>query len=137
MAKRDEFASATLRGAERRASEPTAVGARYDRRRNRVIVSLSNSLELAFPPHIAEGLENAAPADLATIEITPSGFGIHFPNLDADLYLPALLQGVFGSKRWMAAQLGSAGGGVRSAAKAAAARANGMRGGRPRSAAGK
>jgi hypothetical protein len=137
MAKSDEFASATRRGAELRAREPTAVAARYDRRRDRVIVSLSNRLELAFPPQIAEGLENAAPGDLAKIEITPSGFGIHFPKLDADLYLPALLQGVFGSKRWMAAQLGAAGGGVRSAAKATAARANGMRGGRPRSAAGR
>ncbi len=71
-------------------------------------MSLNNGLELAFPPHIAQGLEKAAPADLADIEISPSGFGVHFPRLDAHLYLPALLQGVFGSKRWMAAQLGAA-----------------------------
>jgi hypothetical protein len=137
MAKRDEYALATGGGAERRANEPTAVGARYDRRRDRVIVSLSNSLELAFPPHIAEGLESASPADLAKIEITPSGFGIHFPKLDADLYLPGLLQGIFGSKRWMAAQLGATGGRARSDAKVAAARANGARGGRPRKVAGR
>ena len=124
--------SATRRGAERRASGPVAVAARYDRRRDRVVVSLNSGLELAFPPHIAQGLEKAGPADLSEIELSPSGFGIHFPKLDAHLYLPALLQGVFGSKAWMAAQLGAAGGRARSLAKTAAARANGKRGGRPR-----
>ena len=132
MAKPDEFTAANRRAAARRATGPIAVAARYDRRRDRVIVSLNNSLELAFPPHIAQGLEHAAPADLTDIELSPSGFGIHFAKLDAHLNLPALLQGVFGSKAWMAAQLGAAGGRVRSAAKAAAARANGKRGGRPR-----
>jgi hypothetical protein len=42
------------------------------------------------------------------------------------------MQGLFGSKRWMAAQLGAEGGRARSEAKAAAARSNGARGGRPR-----
>jgi len=132
MAKSDEFTVATRRGARRRAAGPIAVSARYDRRRDRVVVSLSTGLELAFPPRIAQGLEHAAPADLADIELSPSGFGIHFPKLDAHLYLPALLQGGFGSKAGMAAQLGAAGGRARSAGKAAAARANGRRGGRPR-----
>ncbi len=136
MAKIDEFAAATRRAAERRASAPIAVGARYDRRRDRVVVSLDNGLELAFPPQIAQGLEDAAPADLTDIELSPSGFGIHFPKLDAHLYLPALLQGVFGSKAWIAAQLGAAGGSAKSRAKTTAARANGKRGGRPRKAAG-
>ena len=90
------------RMAERLASGPHAVAAHYDRRVSRVMVSLGNGLELAFPPHLAEGLADAKPADLAIIEITPAGLGLHWPKLDADLYLPALLQGVFGSPRWMA-----------------------------------
>jgi hypothetical protein len=132
MAKLDEFAAATRRAAARRATEPHAVAARFDRRRDRVIVSLNTGLELAFPPRIAQGLEKAKPSDLTNIEISPSGFGIHFPKLDAHLHLPSMLQGVFGSKSWMASQLGAAGGARRSAAKTAAARANGRRGGRPR-----
>src|SRR2546428_13782083 len=128
----DESPAPPRRAAERRATGPFAVAARYDRRRNRVIVSLNTGLELAFPPHIAQGLESAAPADLTDIELSPSGFGIHFPKLDAHLHLPALLQGVFGSKSFMAAQLGAAGGRKHSAAKSLAARANGKRGGRPR-----
>jgi hypothetical protein len=132
MAKSDEFTAASRRAAERRAKEPIAVAVGYDRRRDRVVVSLSTGLELAFPPRIAQGLEKALPSDLTDVELSPSGFGIHFPKLDAHLYLPALLRGVFGSKVWMAAQLGAAGGRARSAAKIAAARANGRRGGRPR-----
>ncbi|HWE05300.1 MAG TPA: DUF2442 domain-containing protein [Rhizomicrobium sp.] len=116
------------------AISPRAIGARYDRRRARIVVSLEKGVELAFPPQLAEDLGRAASSDLATIQISPSGLGLHWPKLDADLYLPALLQGVFGSPRWMARLLGRRGGRVRSKAKAAAARANGQRGGRPRKA---
>jgi Protein of unknown function (DUF2442) len=130
----DEFNLATKRGERRRANEPAAVAARYDRARDRVVIELSSGYEVAFPPRRAQGLERAKPADLAVIEISPSGFGLHFPKLDADLWLPALLEGVFGSRRWMAARLGAHGGRAKSKAKARAARANGERGGRPRKA---
>ena len=111
---------------------PKAIHARYDRRVSRVIVGLDNGLELAFPPRLAQGLEHAKPADLAIIEISPLGDGLHWPAIDADLYVPGLLQGVFGSKSWMARHLGAAGGRARSGAKVAAARENGRKGGRPR-----
>ena len=45
-----------------------------------------------------QGVENAHPADLADAEISPSGLSVHFPKLDADLYLPALLEGFLGSR---------------------------------------
>ncbi len=109
-----------------------AVAARYDRRANRVVVRLHSGLELAIPPHLVEGLADATPDALAEIEISPSGLGLHWPQLDADLYVPALLEGQFGSKQWMARQLGAAGGRSRSQAKRNAAKANGAKGGRPR-----
>jgi hypothetical protein len=77
-------------------------------------------------------LERATPTDLGEIEISPSGFGLHFPRIDADLYIPALLEGFFGSRRWMAARLGARGGKAKTEAKAEASRANGLLGGRPR-----
>ena len=79
-----------------------------------------------------EGLRDARLSQLKTIEISPSGFGIHFPDLDADLYVPGLLEGFLGSKTWMASRLGQTGGRSSSSAKKAASRANGRLGGRPR-----
>ncbi len=112
--------------------QPKAVYARYDRRVSRIVIGLDNGLELAFPPRLAEGLEHATPADLSVIEISPLGDGLHWPALDADLYVPGLMAGVFGSKRWMARVLGAAGGRSRTAAKTRAARENGRKGGRPK-----
>jgi hypothetical protein len=69
---------------------------------------------------------------LNKIEISPSGYGLHFPKLDADLYPPSLLEGAFGSERWMDSRMGMRGGKSRSAAETTAARENGKKGGRPR-----
>ncbi len=126
-----ELAQAEARMAETRAAGH-AVSARYDRRRSRVVVALNTGVELTFPTQLAEGLADASPDNLADIEISLAGLGLHWPKLDADLYVPALLQGVFGSKKWMARQLGAEGGRARTAVKIAAARANGRKGGRPR-----
>jgi hypothetical protein len=40
---------------------------------------------------------------LTRIEISPSGLGLYFPAIDADIYLPSLLEGFLGSRGWMAA----------------------------------
>lgn len=106
--------------------------ARYDPAADRIIISLNTGLDLVLPPALAEGLAGADTGDLSVIEISPSGLGLHWPTLDADLYVPGLLQGQFGSRRWMAAELGGQGGRTRSTAKTEAARANGRKGGRPR-----
>lgn len=124
--------AANERAVHRLAKTPTATAARYDRRIGRLVIDLSSGLSIAFKPQDARGLETAKPNQLSKIEISPSGLGLHFPTLDADLYLPALLEGFLGSRRWMAAQLGKAGGSVTSRAKAAAVRANGKLGGRPK-----
>jgi hypothetical protein len=134
MATSSNFALANRRAKELESSIPRAVGARYDRASRRIVIHLSSKLDLSFSPRDAQGLEHAKPSQLGTVEISPSGFGIRFPKLDADLYLPALLEGFLGSKRWMAARLGQAGGKAKSPAKHAAARANGKFGGRPKKA---
>lgn len=123
---------ADTRALERLAAGPVALSARYDRRIDRIVVGLRSGIEISFEPKSAQGLEDARPAQLGKIEITPSGLGLHFPQLDADVYLPALLQGVFGSRSWMAQAMGQAGGMATTDAKARAARENGLRGGRPR-----
>lgn len=115
-----------------RESGPRAVSARYDRGTGRIVIQLSSHLEISFSPRDAQGLEHATPAKLRSIEITASGSGIHFPELDADLCLPAILEGFLGSRKWMAACLGQLGGRSKSLSKGAASKRNGALGGRPR-----
>jgi hypothetical protein len=127
-----EFKEATARAKALKANTPAATSARFDRKSGNIIVTLSSGVGIFFSPRDAQGLEDGTPAQLSEIEITPSGFGLHFPKLDADLYVPAILEGFLGSRKWMAARLGAVGGSSRSKPKAAAARANGSLGGRPR-----
>src|SRR4029453_11547131 len=131
---KEAIAAANKRASARLARTPTATAARYDRRSGRVVIELRSGLDIALKPQQAQGLEHATAEQLRTIDISPSGLGLHFPALDADLYLPGLLQGFLGSRRWMAGQLGKTGGRAKSAAKTAAARANGKLGGRPKKA---
>lgn len=135
MKKTDAVTVANAKAKRLQSSLPRVVSARYDRRIERVVLHLSTGIDLAFPPHIAQGLEEATPSQLGSIEISPSGFGIHFPRLDADIYLPAMLEGFLGSRHWMARRLGAQGGKATSSAKSAAAKKNGRLGGRPRKAA--
>ena len=128
----DEFEAAQRRAEATLRASPCAKNAHYDRRRDRVVIGLSSGIEIAFRPRDAQGLERAKPHQLDRIELSPSGLGVHFPALDADIYLPALLEGFLGSKRWIAAQHGKIGGSVSSRAKAEAARRNGKLGGRPK-----
>ena len=105
-----DIAKAEGRMNERLKTGPYAVEAHYDRRVSRIIIVLNSGVELAIPPGSVEGLSDVRPDQLDNIEVSPSGLGLHFPDLDADLYVPALLEGVLGSHSWMARQLGTKGG---------------------------
>jgi hypothetical protein len=127
-----EFLAATRRGKKMQANNPMAVAAHYNRKMNRIIIRLSTKVEVMFNPSDVQGLEKAKPSQLEEIEITPSGFGLYFPELDEGINVLTLLEGTMGSRKWMAVRLGSEGGKARTKPKAAAARANGSLGGRPR-----
>lgn len=128
-----EFRLAEARGRET-ANGPVAVSARYHPTRRLLVVGLSTGVELRVPVDVVEGLAKAPSADLSVVELTPAGTGLHFPRLDADVFVPALVTGITGSRSWMAQQLGRVGGKARTEPKIDAARANGRLGGRPRKA---
>jgi Protein of unknown function (DUF2442) len=123
------FAKASEPGRKLLARGPLATAARYEA--GRIRVELNNGCAFEFPVKHAQGLAGAKATDLRAIEIQASGLGLYWPKLNADLYVPSLVKGVLGSRQWMA-QIGAAGGKVVTRAKAAAARANGRLGGRPR-----
>jgi hypothetical protein len=124
----DQIDAALARGEAARLAEPRAASARYDRQLDRVIIDLTNGCTFAFPPRLAQGLETATADDLAQVEVLGTGSGLHWEALDADLSVSGLLAGLLGSAAHMARRAGRA----TSTAKAAAARANGAKGGRPR-----
>lgn len=128
-----QIEAANERGRIAQQTEPRAVSARYDAKARRIVVELTSGATFAFPPALVQGLSDATPEQLADVEVSPVGYGLHWPRLDEDYSVPGLMNGVFGTAKWMAAKAGRA----TSEAKAAAARANGAKGGRPRKIVGK
>lgn len=115
-------------------THPQATSAFFDADKGsggKVVIIFNDESEYAFPPKLVQGLEDATSDHLANIEIDPSGLGLHWGELDVDLDIPALMNGIYGSKAWMQ-QLARKGGESTSDAKVAASRANGRKGGRPR-----
>ena len=86
-----------------RLTEPAAESAFYDRTSGRVVIQLRYGATFSFPAALGQGLAGASPEALADIIVTPSGTGLHWEQLDADLSVPALLNGIYGNAAWMAA----------------------------------
>jgi hypothetical protein len=128
---RINFTKASRTGEAALALEPRAVKARYDARKARLVVELANGVILLLPPALLQGLERATSHELAAVELSPLGTGLHWEALDVDLSVAGLAAGVFGSRAWMS-ELARRAGSVKSRRKAASSRANGLKGGRPR-----
>jgi Protein of unknown function (DUF2442) len=126
-----QFDRARAAGKALAETEPRAVKAWYANDSERVFIELTNGVVMGFPYQLLQGLTNGTPKQLAEVEITPTGCALHWESLDADLGVPQLVSGLFGSKAWMT-ELGRHGGKSKSEAKAQASRDNGKRGGRPR-----
>ena len=126
------IAQAKVRGEAMLADSLQAVSAKYDLKKNLIVVHLTNGANFSFPPHLAQGLKGAKDADLKIIQLSPQGTGLHWPRLSVDLSVTGLLSGVFGSRNWTSQQAAKAGR-AKTEAKAVAARLNGSKGGRPKS----
>ena len=84
------------------AIEPRAKSAFYDPILQMIVIHLKDGSIFMFPHHLGQGLAQAKAEDLAAVEVTPSGLGLHWETLDVDLQVPSLLQGIYGTKAWMA-----------------------------------
>lgn len=114
-------------------SEPRVMGVEYrpGPGLDLLILKLSDGHRHLIPREDLQGLRSATKEQITRVEILGHGTGLHWPALDLDLYVPGLLRRIYGTQNWMAA-IGRSGGSVKSAAKKRAARANGLKGGRPR-----
>jgi Protein of unknown function (DUF2442) len=109
-----------------------ATKAEYNKKDDLITLHLADGVRVSIPRKKLQGLQDAKPAQLAQIALLGRGTGLHWPELDFDHYVPELLNRVFGTARWMA-EIGRIGGSARSSRKKLAARANGKKGGRPKS----
>lgn len=126
------FAAAIARGRELAASGTLASEATYDPASQTLRIQLQNGCRAEIPVALIESLATATDPQRAHIVIEGIGYGLHWPDLDLDLAVPALLADVFGTSVWMNCQRARSGGAATSAAKAQASRNNGAKGGRPR-----
>ena len=83
-----------------------------------------------IPRHAIPGLERQPASVFEAMTLSPAGDALLWPAIDADLYVPGLVERAFGNRLLAAA--GRRGGQRRTKAKMAAARRNGAKGGRPR-----
>jgi len=110
-----------------------AVRAHYDADDRRIVVEMSSGIRIAFPVRLIPELKKATATELADVTVDELGYGLHWEALDVDVSVLGLLAELVG-ERTMFAMAGRVGGSAKSEAKAAAARANGAQGGRPRKA---
>ncbi len=91
-----------------------------------------------IPVNLIQILQNATDEQINDVEIAIEGLYLRWISLDEDLFVPNLLQGVFGTQKWMddlndhLSAIGRKGGTSRSDAKRQASAENGKKGGRPR-----
>ena len=128
---RSNFARASRAGRRAASIEPRAAAAEYRVREQALRIELTNGATITLPVELIPGLSRAAARDVRAVEILGRGGGLHWETLDLDMSVPGLLSSLFSGPEWLA-ELGRAGGRKSSPAKAAAARRNGRKGGRPR-----
>ena len=66
-----------------------------------LVVTLTNQQRLVLPAENLQGLEKASLAQLENYELAGGGTRIRFPDLSADFWVPGLVRGIYGSRRWM------------------------------------
>lgn len=110
--------------------EPRAVAARFDADARALVLSMRGGASLAVPLAVLPGLDSASDEELAGVGVFDNGADIEWPALDVQMTVMAILQRTFGIVT--ASESARRAGSVTSAAKAAAVRENGKKGGRPR-----
>ena len=128
---RERFEAARALG-QARVEDPSAVvDARYDRGADAVRLVFRSGGSMTIPRRLIPGLEDQPASALESVSVSPAGDALLWPSVDADVYVPGLVERAFGHRLFASAS-GRRGGRRKSKAKAAAARLNGAKGGRPR-----
>ncbi len=113
--------------------QPFATSFGYDPKTRIFSIRASDGSRIDFPVSKVRELQTASDREIGSAYITKAGDAIHWDALDAHYTVAGLAANIFGTQEWMS-ELGKKGGKRTSPAKVNAARLNGQKGGRPRSA---
>jgi len=122
-------ARAAERVARKRGHRARAV--HYDRAKGRIVLELSSGVLFAFPVASVPALRRASSIELAHVALNASGSVLSWERLDVDVSVAGLLLAAVDPAERVR-HLATLAGRATSPAKAAAARENGAKGGRPR-----
>jgi hypothetical protein len=111
-------------------TEPRARDVYFDRATGRIVVELKQGGSFAFPPEMYPELAGRSAAQLGAVRPFASGEALEWEALDIHIGVAGVLVKMLGPA--MPRAFAQRGGSATSERKAAAARANGARGGRPR-----
>jgi hypothetical protein len=92
---------------------------------------LNNGHRHLIPREDLQGMGEASLEAIRDVRVIGGGTALHWPLLDLDFYVPALLKNKYGNMQWMQ-HLGRKGGSAKTELKRKAAQENGAKGGRPR-----
>jgi len=96
--------------------------ARYDRASDSVLLTFRGGGSMTIPRRLIPGVERQPASALETMTLSPARDALRWPALDADIYVPGLIERAFGNRLFAAAA-----GRQRTKAKMAAARRNGAK----------
>jgi hypothetical protein len=130
----DAEIDAALERAKLLKDEPLARTVKYVPNLNLLIIGLNNGQRLVLPIEDVPELGKLTKKQFENWELLGRGTAINFPDVDVALPVDGIIEGVYGIRRWMA-EVGGKGGRAKTEAKRQAARANGVKGGRPQKAA--
>jgi hypothetical protein len=118
-ANRKRYARARARGKARLKHPSAVVGARYHAGADLVELLFSGGGSMSIPRSVFPGLKRASASKLEAVVVSAAGDALSWPSLDVDVYVPGIIQRVFGA-RLFATSTGHRGGRRQSKAKRAA-----------------
>ncbi len=118
-----QFNEATKRGQDTLTNSPKAKAVSYNAKSKRIVIELESGVSAIIPINLIEILQNASDRQIRDVELAVEGLYVRWKSLDEDLFVPNLLQGVLGTRKWMdnlkehLSNAGKKGGASRSEAK--------------------
>ncbi len=88
----DARIAAARAAGERSLHTPRAIAARYLPERDRIEVDLASGWSVQVPRTFSPRLSKASAQECARVELVDSGLGLHWPAIDEDWYVPAVIE---------------------------------------------